>query len=231
MTERRSKLWLTVFTLPTFVLLLALGFWQLDRLGEKRALLDRIEAGMAAAPDALPPVIGAPRDFDYHRVSVRGRFAHDQELHLHRRSVEGHGGYQILTPLIRDEGPAVLVNRGWVPPPLKDAAARRQGQVAGEVTVTGIARLGDASGAFTPDDQPAENIWYHVDLHTMTEALGISLAPVLVEADPAPVPGGWPQGGQTRLDIPNNHLEYAVTWFGFAAVLAVIYIVYIRRRS
>src|SRR5690606_1213868 len=129
MTGRRSKLWATVAVIPSLVILLSLGLWQIDRLQEKEALLARIEAGMNADPVPLPAEVEDPATWDYRRVELSGQFLHDQEFHLHRRSADGRGGYHVLTPLVRPEGDVVLVDRGWVPPPLKDAAARAERQV------------------------------------------------------------------------------------------------------
>lgn len=230
MAGRRSKLWATVAVIPSLAILLSLGFWQIDRLHQKEALLTRIEAGMTAAPVPLPTMVKDPAAWDYRRVELSGRFLHDQEFHLHRRSADGRGGYHVLTPLVRAPGDVVLVDRGWVPPPRKDPATRAEGQVAGIVTLSGVARLPAQSGLFTPPDERADNLWYHVDLAAMGARLGEPLAPLVVEADATPNPGGLPLGGQTRLDIPNNHLQYVITWFGFALSLAVIYIVYVFRR-
>lgn len=230
MAGRRSKLWATVAVIPSLAILLSLGFWQIDRLHQKEALLTRIEAAMTAAPAPLPAVVKDPAAWDYRRVELTGRFLHDQEFHLHRRSADGRGGYHVLTPLVRPSGDLVLVDRGWVPPPRKDPATRAEGQVAGIVTLSGVARLPAPSGLFTPPDERGDNLWYHVDLAAMAARLGEPLAPLVVEADATPNPGGLPLGGQTRLDIPNNHLQYVITWFGFALSLAVIYIVYVFRR-
>ncbi|HEY8351759.1 MAG TPA: SURF1 family protein [Sphingomonadales bacterium] len=230
MSGRRSKLWATVAVIPSLLILLSLGFWQIDRLHQKEALLARIAAGMQADPVPLPAGIDGPDAWDYRRVQVFGIFLHDREFHLHRRSADGRGGYHVLTPLLREDGSAVLVDRGWVPPQLKEPASRSAGQVEGPVAVTGVARLPAGSGLFTPPDEAADNLWYHVDLAAMTARLGRPLVPLVVEADDTPNPGGYPLGGQTEVNIPNNHLQYVVTWFGFALSLLVIYIVYMVRR-
>jgi surfeit locus 1 family protein len=125
----------------------------------------------------------------------------------------------------------VLVDRGFVPDELKDPSARPQGQIENVTSVTGIVRVPDKQGLFTPDNEPKANRWFWRDWPAMTRALfpagTIGIAPFFLEADDTPIPGGWPKGGQTRLDIPNDHLQYAITWFLLAAGLLVIYVFYV----
>lgn len=221
---------LLIAVVITLAILLKLGFWQIDRLHEKEALLAAIDAGLHAPVRDFPPEITEPRDWSYKRVRVGGVFDHARELHLFALSVEGRGGYHILTPLLRTDGVSVLVDRGWVPDSRRDPATRAAGQIAGPVTITGIARVPLAPGFLAAKPDVAGNQWFALELQPMSEAIGYRLAPLIVEADATANPGGLPIGGQTRINIPNNHLGYAVTWFGFALVLLVIYSVYISRR-
>jgi len=94
----------------------------------------------------------------------------------------------------------------------------------------GIARVPETPGPFIPEADLDGLVWFAVDIESIGSAIGLELAPVIVQADDSPNPGGFPVGGQTRIDIPNNHLDYALTWFGLAVVLAVIFVVYWRRR-
>jgi surfeit locus 1 family protein len=116
---------------------------------------------------------------------------------------------------------------------------RAKGQIESVTTVTGIVRAPEKQGLFTPDNEPKANRWFWRDWPAMRRALfparTVEVAPFFLEADDTPVPGGWPKGGQTRLDIPNDHLQYAITWFLLAAGLLVIYALYVldryRRRT
>jgi surfeit locus 1 family protein len=228
----RPALGPTLFTLPALLVLLALGTWQLERLAWKRDLIARLETRVAAAPVALPAGPLAPEEWEYRRVSVEGRFLHEGELHLLAHNPRGSLGYQVITPLERaDGGGFVLVNRGWVPTANKDPATRGPGQVAGTVKVGGVVRKSWRRGWFVPDNEPGRNLWFFADVPAMLAQAGLSGPPLFVEADAAPNPGGLPVGGQTRLDIPNNHLQYALTWYGFAVALVVIYVLWHRRRA
>lgn len=232
MTGFRPALWPTVMTVPALAALVALGTWQVERLAWKEALIAERAAGLAAPPLALPREVEDPAGLAFRRVTVRGRFRHEAEFHLLATSRTGRAGYHVITPLVRGDGGAtVLIDRGWVPYERKDPETRAAGQLDGTVPVTGIVRGPGAQGRFVPDNRPEENTWYWRDLDAMAARAGPDVRPLLVEAGPAPNPGGYPLGGQTRTELANRHLGYALTWYALAAALAVIYVVYHRQRG
>jgi surfeit locus 1 family protein len=226
----RPLLWPTVCAAGALLVLLGLGTWQLDRRAWKEGLIAARQAALAAQPVALPEAIPDPAALEFHRVWVEGRFRHDRELHLTGRYYRDKPGYQVITPLVLDDGAAVLVNRGFVPLAAKDPASRAAGQVEGRVRIEGVVRLSGTPGRFTPANDPAANLWFYPDLAGMAAAAGLTrVRPVFVEAGPAPNPGGLPIGGQTQADLPNDHLQYAITWYSLAAALAVIYALFCHR--
>jgi surfeit locus 1 family protein len=218
--------WPTVATLVGLLVLLALGTWQVERLEWKRALVAERAARLASAPEILPPTSDAWPEWDFRPVVVEGAFRHDLEQLFGVAAIEGRLGHHVLTPLVSHGGAAVLVDRGWVPAERAHPAARREGQLPGPVRVAGIARYrgDDRPGWFTPDNQPGQSHWFWYDLSALETALGLELLPVVVEADATPNPGGLPQGGQTRTELTNNHLQYAITWYGLAAGLLGVWI-------
>ena len=120
-----------------------------------------------------------------------------------------------------------MVDRGVVPKEKIAPATRAAGNVEGETTVTGVWRLPDGPGLFSPPPDLKQRVWYARDLKAIAAADHISLAaPELVEADATPNPGGWPKGGQTVVTFRNQHLSYAVTWFGLAAGLVGVWLAY-----
>lgn len=220
----------TLFTVPALIILVILGTWQLHRLEWKRTLLHEIATNMARPPAAFPDRLENPGDWSYRRVRLSGVFDHAREIYLFAPGPKGGAGYQVITPLHRDRGVSILVNRGWVPARLKDPAARAAGQLKGVVALTGLIRPEAQPNMFSPANRPDQNIWYWRDIPSMARHLDMPVASVVVDADATANPGGWPQGGQTIINIPNNHLDYALTWYGLALVLVVIYVVYHRRR-
>ena len=232
MAEFRPAFWPTVMTVPALLALLALGSWQLYRLGWKLDLIADMEARLAAEPVALPSGALSFEAWSYRRVRVTGRFDHAKEIHMVSHSHRGNLGYHVYTPLARADGAGwVIVNRGWVPADAKAPASRAGGQVAGTVTVDGIARRGWGQAAFVPDNDRAKNVWFYADLAAIAAAMGIPAPALFVEADAAANPGGYPLGGQTRVNLPNKHLAYATTWYALAVALVVIYVAWHRRRA
>ena len=201
-----------------FLILLGLGTWQMERLRWKESLLADITARADATPVAAPD---AAADLpEYTPVFADGVFRHDLELLLIPRTRAGVAGAHVLTPLVRPGAPAILVNRGFVPVAFEPAATRHDGNPPGPVRVEGLLRLQHPVGPFVPDNDPAGGSWYAIDLAAMGTATGLELAGYVLDAGPARNRGGWPEGGQTNVSIRNTHLEYALTWYGLAGVLA-----------
>jgi surfeit locus 1 family protein len=238
--RRRPFPWLVaILGLAVFAILIALGTWQVQRLHWKEGLLATIEARRGAAPLPLAEIearYGATGDIDYTPVTAAGSFRHDGERHF-LATWKGQSGFFVYTPLALADGRFVLVNRGFVPYDLKDPAKRAEGQVGGEVTVTGLARnpLSRKPSFLVPDNDPAKNVFYWKDRDAMAASAGLPAAagivPVFIDADATPNPGGFPVGGVTLVDLPNNHLQYVVTWYGLAAALALVMGVAWFRRS
>jgi surfeit locus 1 family protein len=227
----RPLFWPTVFTAAGVLLLLALGSWQIQRLHWKEGLIAAREKAVSAAPVPAPREAAAARRLEYHPVFALGVFEHAKEIHIHAISRRGEAGFDVLTPLAGPDGQIIIVNRGFVPTALADPARRAAGQIAGPVRVAGLLRLAPATkpGWFLPDNEPARNEWFWVDLKAIAAADKLAnVAPYYIDADRPPNPGGWPEGGTTRLSLPNHHLQYAITWFALAVALAVIYLLYRR---
>jgi surfeit locus 1 family protein len=199
----------------------ALGVWQIERRAWKLDLIARVDARIHA-PAAPPPARAGwarvnARDDAYRHVRATGSFLHDRETFVQAVTERG-AGFWVLTPLSTDQG-TVLINRGFVPPERRDPAIRRAGQ--GSVTVTGLLRISEPGGAFLRSNDPAAGRWYSRDVAAIARARGVGeVAPFFIDADATPNPGGYPVGGLTVVAFPNNHLVYALTWFGLAALSA-----------
>lgn len=227
------KLIPTLVSVPGVIFLLGLSGWQLSRHVERTAENELRAERMALPPADIDAVLADPAQDRFRRVKATGVWSHAHEIHVYGRSQRGNEGFYILTPLLRDGRPAVIVNRGWVDKQHQNASTRPQGQVAGPVTVEGVLRDEPRRGPLMPDNVPERNQWFWFDLPAMTKAAGLSSAlPVYVEQELEPRnPGGWPLGGQTIAQLPRPHLQYAFTWFALAIALAAVYVISQRRKA
>lgn len=231
---KRDLIWLSVIAAIAFAILISLGFWQLQRLAWKQALIAQIEERVEAEPMSLSEAISRwnkNQDIEYLRVRAEGRFLHDNEQHLFS-VIGGKSGWRIFTPFETTGGEIVMADRGFVPDARKNADKRAAGQIAGEVGVVGLVRKAETPGLFTPDNTPEKNVWYWRDLQGMVRAAVPSdrrgrVVPFFVELEARPGPDEGPRGGATRLKLSNNHLQYALTWFGLAGGLLIVTAVYV----
>ena len=236
--KRRSWLGLLVPALLAFAVLVALGTWQVERKAWKEGLIAALTERLAAPPTALAgPVTWPsldPATDEYRRVKFSAVFDHGKEALVYAaasafRPDVSSPGYWIFTPAQLADGYFVMVNRGFVPEARKDATSRADGQTAGPVEIVGVMRWPDPRHWFSPPDDPAHNLWFTRDPAAIAGAKGVGpIAPFYVEQEsPAPL-GGLPQPGKLVVRLRNEHLQYAVTWYGLALVLAVVFVVWAR---
>jgi surfeit locus 1 family protein len=231
----------TLATVIVCAILVGLGVWQLQRLAWKEALIAQVFSRLTAAPIAAPAPADWPHlDFtalEYRAVTVAGKFLNADEAHViytltAPKGRSGGVGYLVMTPLVANAGWIVYINRGFVPRERRDAAARPEGQIEGETTVTGLLRRPADRSWFMPGDNAAGNEWFSRDpaLYAAGASLPLpDVAPYIIDANFDPtLPGGLPQSGETVVDFPNNHLGYAITWFGLALCCAGVFLAFAR---
>ena len=218
---------LTVACAALFASLIWLGVWQLDRLQWKLALIADVDRSLHAPP-VSPDDGGTMQGLrEYTRVALTGRFDNGKEAYTFGTDAGGAPVYHVIVPFETRGGRTFLVDRGIVPKEKRDPATRAAGRIEGITRVVGVWRTPDRPGMFTPAPDLAHRIWYAHDLAAIAKADGVTLtAPVIVEADATPNPGGWPKGGQTVVKFRNEHLQYAITWFLLAAGLLGVYLAY-----
>lgn len=190
--------------------LVALGVWQLQRLDWKEGVLARIEARIAAAPGPVPaePDPAAQRYLPVRATGTTGA----RELHVLVSDKTLGAGFRIVTAFETDTGRRLLLDRGFVPDEAKDDA-----RPSADLTVTGNLHWPDERDVFTPENDRAGNWWFARDVDRMAQALDTEPVLIVARATEPPQPGIRPLPVGTEA-IPNNHLGYAVQWFGMAAV-------------
>ena len=220
---RRSRIVILLLSLPLIAGLVSLGVWQVERRAWKLDLIERVDQRIHApavpAPSAVEWAGLIPSAQEYRHVRVEGTFLHERET-LVQAVTELGGGYWVMTPLLSDDGVVTLVNRGFVPNNRADRATRGEGQTEGPRTVRGLLRLDEPEGRFLRSNEPANDRWFSRDVDEIASARGLeNTVPYFVDADASANPGGYPIGGLTVVRFNNNHLVYALTWFGLAAML------------
>ncbi|MDB6002396.1 MAG: putative surfeit locus 1 protein [Rhizobacter sp.] len=223
--SRLALIAITVFALLAFAGFIALGTWQVERRAWKLDLIDRVQARVhapavaAPGPDAWPSVSAAADA--YRHVQATGTLLHDQET-LVQAATERGAGFWVLTPLRGADGSVVLVNQGFVPPERRDRSTRSASQTSGTTTVTGLLRISEPGGAFLRHNDANADRWYSRDVQAIAAARGLThAAPYFIDAEAAPAASpDAPVGGLTVVAFHNNHLVYALTWYGLALMVA-----------
>lgn len=241
----RRRVWPVLAASVLGVLVLAgLGTWQVQRLAWKQDLIAKIEARVASPAVDLATARRLWQDtgdVEYLRVAVVGRFGAGRDNYYFTTGPAGPG-YHVYAPFQSSEGGVVLVNRGYIPDAMLPAlAGDHVPRPPGEVTLTGLARAGEKAGWFSgaPPPQGQNRPWLTRDLIGMARSAGIEdiaspaqFVPFFIDVErDSAHPSSYPQGGTTRLNIANRHLEYALTWYGLAALLVIMTGLFLRSRS
>lgn len=241
--ERRWQFWVFVIVmLALTALFLSLAKWQYDRLHWKEGLIAQAATNMKLPPSPFPPV-GQwqnldPETFQYRPITLSGRYLNDQVIRVFvglsdaARGQYNGAGYWIMTPFAIDGGGVVFVDRGFVPQGIADQYADDKSAPAGEVSISGVAVATEAADFFTPAADKTERIDWARDISrmkTMLDPASGPVAPVYIDL-PAGPRGTLPQGGETTVDFPNNHLGYLYTWLGFALTTVIMLAEWVRRQ-
>jgi surfeit locus 1 family protein len=231
--KRRSWIGLLIPALLAFLLLIGLGTWQLQRKTWKEGLIAALDAQLAAPPIALPPPAAwsslDQQKAEYRRVTLTVAFDNAKEALVFAapsafRPDVTSPGYWVFAPARLADGAVVMVNRGFVPEGRQDPITRPEGQLSGPLQIVGVMRWPEERHWFTPNDEPAHNLWFARDPQAMAASKGLGLvAPFYVEQESPAPPGGLPQPGKLVVKLPDNHLQYALTWYGLAIVLVVTF--------
>lgn len=214
----RRILFLLIIGLAGTATLLWLGTWQMQRLAWKEDMLARIDAEIGAAPVDLP-TDPTPDSAGFLPVQVSGEILGD-EIRVLASLKQVGAGYRIIAPFKVGER-TIMIDRGFLR--VTDEATPRS---TGPVEVTGNLHWPDEVDGFTPDPDRDAGLWFARDVASLAEALGTE--PVLLIAATRTDPSILPMPVDTS-GIPNDHLQYAITWFSLAAVWVVMSILFARR--
>jgi len=239
MTKFRPQLIPSIFFVTVLAILLALGTWQVKRMNWKNTLVETIGSRIGLAPAALPPLdTWKQLDLDkliYRPVKARGKFDSKDEVHIFAQVSPGKGAYSgtgfwVIAPFYLDSGGVVLVNRGFVPEKFKQRSTRVFRQVEGEQTIVGIIKANQGTNFFTPETDFKRNIWFTRDVKAISDHLELkNAAPFLIALTNGAQENPIPQPREINVVLSNNHLGYAMTWYGLALTLIGVFVVFSMR--
>jgi surfeit locus 1 family protein len=241
---RRGTIGLGIFTIFTVVVLLGLGFWQLQRRAEKHALLAALSERLAAAPGDLPSAAQwsalTPARDEFRRVRFSAVFEPRPDAMVYsagsavRDDISGPGTWAFM-PARLPEGRTVAVNAGFVQNTMQDRAQQDRAVsplvTGAPATLTGYLRFPESAGALTPSENPAKRLWFVRDHRSMAKVLGWgAVAPFYIDLESPVPPSGVPKPGPLGIHLKDDHLQYAITWFGLAAAVMIAFLVWLRGR-
>ena len=225
--------WVTLLVAALMMVLARLGFWQLDRLGQRRANNAIVAAALAASPldlfgVNLPDDLSTIKD---RQVTATGEYDLDNQLVLKVQNWDGQAGAHLITPLLLGDGEtAVLVDRGWIPETENNPVDRVKYDVPEQATVEGYAALSQTllgRESSVPEEPQME--WYRVDIAAIQPQMPYQLLPIYVlqAPDDSLVP---PFRRAQKIDLSEgSHLGYALQWFTFSLGLGIAYVIYVRK--
>lgn len=229
---KRSLVTASIAAAIGLAIVLSLGTWQLQRMTWKQNLIATLDARIDQAPRPLPPRAAWPSlteaDSEYARVKFTATFL-PGEAYVYtagsplRPDVTGQG-FWVFAPARLEGGAVVLVNRGFVPTERKDAATRSGGTPNAAVEIVGYMRWPETRGMFAPADDLKADVFFARDPQAMAAARGWTVdAPFYIDQEQPVPPGGLPKPGRIEVKLPNNHWQYAITWYGLALTLIGVY--------
>jgi cytochrome oxidase assembly protein ShyY1 len=242
-TTRRNAAGFGIFTLLMVMLCLGLGLWQLQRRVEKHALIAALTERLAAAPAQLPMQWGAltPGKDEFRRVRFVATYQPAPDAMVYssgsavRSDISGPGTWAFL-PAGLPDGATIVINAGFVENTMQDRAQQDRAVtrlvIGTPATLTGYLRFPESAGTLTPPENMAKRLWFTRDHLAMARTLGWgggnAIAPFYIDLE-TPVPeSGIPKPGPLTVHLKDDHLQYAITWFGLAGVIMIAFAVWWR---
>ena len=200
-----------------------LGTWQLYRLQWKLELISEITFGLDSSPIEYSNLIKK----NYQRVTIKGKFDYDKQIYLYSLNDRGKPGYDVITPFRTNKNENVLVNRGWIVKELKDSPSINL-RAESEKKIVGLLREIYKPNIFKPDNDISNNIWFSLNLEDLKEATGEQFNEFVIFLEDNQVKTPVPK--KISIDVPNNHLKYAITWYAIS-ISIIFYYLYFRRKK
>ena len=211
-----KKVFPHVFALFAFCFMFSLGVWQMQRLEWKTQLIAKIDKGLNSAPITLTSYQGIANN-EYKLLQVEGEFLTDKDQELLNRTFNGKPGVHILSPIKTKDGNVVIVNRGWVP------VDEKYDKPVGVQVVTGIVRSTQKDNWIALKNEVGKGFWYWVELDKIYQSVDAKPQDFYLDLVSETPNKTYPYALPKKIELYNEHLTYAITWFSLSLALLITY--------
>ena len=203
------------------MLFLSLGTWQLYRLQWKQDLISQIDQGLKSTPIKYSNKIKN----DYQRVVLNGKYNYENQIYLYSLNAKGQPGFDVITPFKTIEGDNVLVNRGWINKEMKN---KTEINLSNKSEIYGLLRKIIKKNIFKPENDTDKNIWFSININQIKKITGKNFSNHVVFLEDNVI--NLPVPKKITIDVPNNHLKYAITWYSIS-ISIFFYFLYFRKKQ
>ena len=228
----KPSVWLTIFAFPSFLILIILGSWQVQRLSWKSDLISNYNNNFQQAPITVKELFKDRKNNKYRRTVIYGEYDHANEIQIIGKTYEGNAGFHIITPFILENNEIIYINRGWVPKKYADKKTRKFSLLEENVKVVGLVRLPQKKGYFVPENEPENGFWFTIIPEELNRHLNIiGENEFYIDELNIDEKLKLPMPANGKVQVPNNHLQYAITWYSLALGLLIVYFAWHRQNG
>ena len=217
----KNQLLFNIFVLSVITLFCALGTWQLVRLQWKNNLIDQISEGLKSSPIKYSDKVKV----NYQRVVIEGKYNFEKQIYLYSLNDKGQPGYDVITPFEGLSSENVLVNRGWIKSNLKNS------DIINKTTdnkIQGLILRNIKPNIFKPENDTEKNIWFSINLEQIKKVTDKNFSNYILYLEDQKI--NIPKPKKITIDLPNNHLKYAITWYSIS-ISIFAYFLYFRKKN
>ena len=228
----KPSVWLTIFAFPSFLILIILGSWQVQRLSWKSDLISNYNNNFQQAPITVKELFKDRKNNKYRRTVIYGEYDHANEIQIIGKTYEGNAGFHIITPFILENNEIIYINRGWVPKKYADKKTRKFSLLEEKVRLVGLVRLPQKKGYFVPENEPVNGFWFTIIPEEFNGHLNIiGEKEFYIDELNIDEKLKLPMPANGKVQVPNNHLQYAITWYSLALGLLIVYFAWHRQNG
>jgi surfeit locus 1 family protein len=217
----KNQLLFNIFVFSVITLFCALGTWQLVRLQWKNNLIEQISEGLKSSPIKYSDKIKV----NYQRVKIEGQYDFENQIYLYSLNDKGQPGYDVITPFMGLSSENILVNRGWINSNLKNNEIIDKNT---KTKIQGLVLKNRKPNIFKPENDTKQNIWFSINLEQVREVTGKNFSNFIIYLEDKKT--NIPKPKKITIDLPNNHLKYALTWYSIS-ISIFAYFLYFRKKN